>query len=174
MSLEKAVENMILCAGVKPTDRVLVVADDSIVLAAEGLYRRAATIAVKSALFNLDRFGPRPLAWAGRNRLVDMDLPSYERLSEYRLPHFFADRLYDLKIAAARAVVDAGDPAALLPLTLEPALDELLQGVRMGHAFDWRPLTEMEEALAKASRDEVFERALSAGRITRAEGDGTR
>ena len=62
MSIEKAVENMILCAGVKPADRVLVVADDSIVLAAEGLYRRAAAIAAKSALFNLDRFGPRPLA----------------------------------------------------------------------------------------------------------------
>lgn len=118
--------------------------------------------------------GPRPLAWAGRNRLADMDLPSYERLSEYRLPHFFAEHLYDLKIAAARAVVDAGDPAALLPLTLEPALDEFLQGVRMGHAFDWRPLAETGEALSKASREEVFERALSAGRITRAEEDGTR
>jgi hypothetical protein len=119
-------------------------------------------------------FGPRPLAWAGRSRLADLDMPSYERLAEYRLPHFFAERLYDLKIAAVRALVEAGDPAALLPLTLEPALDELLQGVRMGYGFDWRPLTETDEALAKANRDQVFERALSAGRITRAEEEGTR
>ncbi len=41
-----------------------------------------------------------PSHWAGRSRLADVDLPSYERLSEYRLPQLFADRLYDLKIAA--------------------------------------------------------------------------
>ncbi|MBK9089487.1 MAG: hypothetical protein IPL90_10735 [Holophagales bacterium] len=118
--------------------------------------------------------GPRPLAWAGRNRLADMDMPSYERLAEYQVPRFFAERLFDLKIAAIRAVVDAGDPAELLPLTLEPALDGLLEGMRMGYDFDWRPLAETDAALARASRDLVLERALSAGRITRADEEGTR
>ncbi len=141
--------------------------------AREAWSRLVSRLGEAEASARVAELGPRPLAWAGRNRLADMDMPSYERLSEYQLPRFFAERLYDLKVAAVRAVVAAGDPAALLPLTLEPALDELLQGVRMGYPFDWRPLTETDEALAKASRDEVLERALSAGRITRAEGEGS-
>ncbi|MBI5489376.1 MAG: aminopeptidase [Deltaproteobacteria bacterium] len=61
MSIEKAVENMILCAGLTKTDRVVVVGDDSIVRAAEELQRRGSAIVAKSVLFNLDRFGARPL-----------------------------------------------------------------------------------------------------------------
>lgn len=113
--------------------------------------------------------GPRPWAWAGRSRLADLEMPSYERLSEYRMPHLFADRLHDLKISAARAVVEAGDPAALLPLFLEPALDELVRGARMSHAFDWRPFAGAPRVLAGAERDEVLGAALASGRIARAD-----
>ena len=61
MSIERAVENMILSAGLKPTDRLVVVGDDSIHLCAEELVRRAEPLVAKCAAFNLDRCGPRPL-----------------------------------------------------------------------------------------------------------------
>jgi leucyl aminopeptidase (aminopeptidase T) len=61
MSIERAVENMILSAGLKPTDRLVVVGDDSIRLCVEELVRRAGPLVAKCAVFNLDRCGPRPL-----------------------------------------------------------------------------------------------------------------
>ena len=50
MSIERAVENMILSAGLKPTDRLVVVGDDSIRLCAEELVRRAGPLAALTAL----------------------------------------------------------------------------------------------------------------------------
>lgn len=117
-------------------------------------------------------FGPRPLAWAGRSRLVDLDMPAYERLAEYRGPQFFAERLYDLKVAVARALFEAGDPAALLPLSFASALDDLLRGVRMGWTFDWRPLAGADEPLGETARDRILEEALKTGRIMLAEEKG--
>jgi len=61
MSIERAVENMVLSAGFKPADRLVIVGDDSIKLAAEGLAVRAGPLVARCTAFNLDRFGPRPL-----------------------------------------------------------------------------------------------------------------
>lgn len=110
-------------------------------------------------------FGPRPWSWAGLSRLVDLDLPSYERLSRYREPQLFADRLSDLKVAVARSVFDAGDPAVLLPVLLAPALDDLFRVARMTSAFDWRALVAAHAPLGERERDRILEEALSAGRI---------
>ena len=56
---------------------------------------------------------------------------------------------------------------------LETALDEFLRGVRTSYAFDWRPLAQTDEAVARTSRDQLLEAALASGRITRAEEAGT-
>ena len=61
MSTERAVENMILSAGFKPTDRLVIIGDDSIKLAAEGLAKGAEPLVARCTAFNLDRFGSRPL-----------------------------------------------------------------------------------------------------------------
>ena len=115
--------------------------------------------------------GPRPFHWAGLGRLADVALPSYERLSEYRKPQYFADHLYDMKVAVVRSLVEAGDPAALVPLFLEPVLDGLIRGARMAFAFDWRSLTD-RRSFPAVSRDEVLGAALAKGRITRSERSG--
>jgi len=117
--------------------------------------------------------GPRPFQWTGRGRLADVDLPSYERLSEYRLPQLFAGRLYDLKITVARSMVETGEQAELFPLFLESALEGLLRRARMAFAFDWRALVEGVPGPVPAGRDEVLGAALEKGRITRSEGSGT-
>ena len=118
----------------------------------------------------LGELGPRPASLAGRYRLVDVDLPPYERLAEYRLPHLFADRLHDLKVVVAREVVAAGDPAALFPLLLDEALDALLTRARMAWAFDWRPLTGSDRRRTAADRDGLLGAAVEKGLLTRAEG----
>ena len=125
------------------------------------------------AAARIAELGPRPFHWAGRGRLADFDLPSYERLSEYRLPRLFADHLYDVKINVARTVVKAGDPPALFPLFLEAALDGLLRRAHMAFAFDWRALADGGRGLPPESRDEVLGAALEEGRITRSEVPGT-
>ena len=117
----------------------------------------------------LGELGPRPAGWAGRFRLVDLDLPSWERLAEYRLPHLFADRLYDLKVVVARDVVAAGDPAALYPLYLGEALDALLMRARMAWAFDWRPLTGADLPMTPEARERLLAAAVEKGLLTRAE-----
>lgn len=117
----------------------------------------------------LGELGPRPASQAGRFRLVDVDLPSYERLAEYRLPHLFSDRLYDLKVVVAREVVAAGDPASLYPLYLDDALDALLRRARMAWAFDWRALTGADRPRTAASRDDLLAAAVESGLLTRAE-----
>lgn len=118
----------------------------------------------------LAEYGPRPFHLAGLGRLSDADLPSYERLAEYRMPHPFAERLHDLKIDVARSVAASGDPAAILPVFLEPALDDLLVRARMAYAFDWRPLAGTAGAAATRTRENRLGEALSEGRIMRSQG----
>ena len=141
--------------------------------ASEAWGRLAGRLGEAGASARVAELGPRPFHWAGLGRLSDVDLPSYERLAEYRRPQFFADHLYDLKVAVARSVVEAGDPAALVPLFLEPALDGLLRRARMAFAFDWRSVADRRSFPAVA-REDVFGAALAGGRITRAETPGKR
>lgn len=124
------------------------------------------------AAARLAELGPRPFHWAGLSRLSDLDLPPYERLSSYRFPHLFSDRLHDLKVVVARSVVAAGDPAAALPIYLEPVLDGLLRRARMAWAFDWRPLTGADRPVGAAEREELLGEALEAGTLTRREARG--
>lgn len=137
--------------------------------AREARERLVARFGPEGARERLAELGPRAPSWLGRGRLADLDLPPYERLAEYRLPDFFADRVYDLKLEAARAVVAAGDPAPLLPLLLAPALDELLAGARMAHAFDWAPIVRPRRSLDAEFRAKALSAALEAGRVTLAE-----
>lgn len=125
------------------------------------------------AVDRIAELGPRPFDWTGRGRLADVDLPSYERLSEYRLPQIFAGRLYDLKITVARSMVETGEQAELFPLFAESALEGLLRRARMAFAFDWRPLVDHGTGLTPAGRDDALGAALEKGRITRSEGPGT-
>jgi len=120
----------------------------------------------------LAELGPRAFHWEGRSRLGDVTLPSYERLSEYRVPQVFGDRLHDLPIAVARSVSDAGDPAALVPLVLRSALEDLMRRARMAYAFDWRPLAATSGSFWPAQRDAVVGAALSEGRVRRMEVPG--
>ena len=129
--------------------------------------RRVARLGEAGATAGLAELGPRAFHWEGRNRLADLDLPSYERLSEYRVPQVFGDRLHDLQVAVARSVSDAGDPAALVPLVLRSALDGLLERARMAFAFDWRPLAATSAAYWPAARDEVLGAALAERRVRR-------
>ncbi len=140
--------------------------------AREAWTRLASRTGEAEASRRVAELGPRPLAWAGRSRPADLDMPAYERLAQYRGPQLFAERLYDLKVAVARAVFEAGDPAALLPLSFASALDDLLRGATMGWTFDWRPLAMPDEPPGKAGRDRVLEEALQAGRIMLAEEEG--
>lgn len=125
------------------------------------------------AVVRIAEIGPRPFHWTGLGRLADSDLPSYERLSEYRKSQLFADHLYDTKVTVARSVVETGDPAALFPLFLESALDGLLRRSRMAFAFDWRSLAGARRSAPAAGREDVLDAALAKGRITRSEGSGT-
>jgi hypothetical protein len=129
--------------------------------------RRAARLGEAAAKACLAEVGPRAFHWEGRSRLADLDLPSYERLAEYRVPQVFGDRLHDLQIAVTRTVSDAGDPAALVPLVLRSALDGLLKGARMAYAFDWRALAASSATFWPAARDEILGAALAEGRVRR-------
>lgn len=159
--------------------RLVLRADDSLPRVPAALEARAAwgrlvgRFGEAGAVDRIAELGPRPFHWTGRGRLADVDLPSYERLSEYRLPQLFADRLYDLKITVARSIVDTGEQAELFPLFVESALEGLLRRARMTHAFDWRPLVDGVPGPTPAGRDEVLGTALEKGRITRSEGPGT-
>lgn len=133
--------------------------------ALEAWTRLVARLGEAGASRRVAELGPRPWSWAGLSRLADLDLPPYERLSRYLEPQLFADRLYDLKVAVARSVFSAGDPAALLPVFLAPALDDLFRTARMTSAFDWRALVPAREPLGEGGRDRVLEEALAAGRI---------
>lgn len=117
----------------------------------------------------LAEFGPRPATWMGAFRLVDVEMPSFERLAEYRVPMPFADRIFDLKIHAARLLSDARLPAALLPVVLEPALDDLLTSTSMAYASDWRAIVRRVRSYGPPELERWVEGAITAGRITREE-----
>lgn len=115
----------------------------------------------------LAQFGPRPVNYAGRFRLTDMDLPPYERLTAYRGTQMFSDRLYDLKIAVARRIWEAGLPAATLPLVLPAALDEMISRLRMGFSYDWASVVRSAQSFSKADLNRHLDDALKAGRLAR-------
>lgn len=123
----------------------------------------------RGARDRLAEFGPRAVAYSGRMRLSDVDLPPYERLAAYRTPQLFSDRLYDLKIAVARVVSENGMPAAVLALVLPGAVDRMMAGVRMAFAYDWRSIVRKANAFGISDLELHLEEALKAGRLVRDE-----
>jgi len=115
----------------------------------------------------LAQFGPRAVWYAGRFRLTDMDLPPYERLASYRTAQLLSDRLFDLKIAVACRIHDAGLPAATLPLVLPGALDEMLAGLKMSFAYDWSSTVRAAHSFGKADLDRLLDDAVRTGRLVR-------
>jgi hypothetical protein len=94
-------------------------------------------------------------------------MPPYERLSAYRRPEMLGDRLYDLKIAAACRVAEAGLPAAILPIVLPAALDSMLGRLRMAYAYDWRATTRAASEFSAGDLQAIVDDAIGAGRIVR-------
>ena len=137
--------------------------------ARDALARLQARFGERGAGDRLAEFGPRAVAYAGRMRLSDLDLPSYERLAAYRTPQLFSDRLYDLKIAVARVVSENGMPAALLPLVLPGAVDRMMADVKMAFAYDWRSIVRKANAFGLPDLELHLEEALKAGRLVRDE-----
>ncbi len=137
--------------------------------ARDALARLQGKFGERGAGDRLAEFGPRVVAYAGRMRLFDADLPPYERLAAYRTPQLFSDRLYDLKIAVARVVSENGMPAALLPLLLPGAADRMMADVRMAFAYDWRSIVEKANAFDVPALELQLEEALKAGRLVRDE-----
>jgi hypothetical protein len=135
--------------------------------AKEALDRLERKFGEAGARGRLAEFGPRAVAYAGRLRLSDLDLPPYERLAAYRTPQLFSDRLYDVKISVARAVSEAGLPAAVLPAVLPGAVDRMLADVKMAFAFDWRSLVRKAYAFDAQELDFHLDEALKAGRLVR-------
>lgn len=137
--------------------------------ARDALARLQAKLGERGARDRLAEFGPRAIAYAGRFRLTDLDLPPYERLAAYRTPQLFSDRLYDLKIAVARVVSENGMPAALLPLVLPGAVDRMMADVRMAFAYDWRSIVRKANAFGVEDLELHLDEALKAGRLVRDE-----
>jgi hypothetical protein len=115
----------------------------------------------------LAQFGPRAVWYAGRFRLTDIDLPPYERLASYRTAQLLSDRLYDLKIAVACRVHDAGLPAATLALVLPGALDEMMAGLKMSFAFDWSSTVRAATSFGRENLDRLLDEAVRTGRLAR-------
>jgi hypothetical protein len=135
--------------------------------AKEALAALEGRLGAEGARERLAEFGPRAVAWAGRMRLTDLDLPPYENLAAYRAPQLFADRLYDWKIAVARVVADAGLPAAALPLVLPQAVDEMMGDLRMAFAYDWNAIVRRSSAFGAADLGRLLDESLQAGRLLR-------
>lgn len=131
------------------------------------LQRLRARFGEGGAQERLAQFGPRAVNFAGRFRLTDMDLPPYERLTAYRGTQMFSDRLYDLKIAVARRIWEAGLPAAALPLVLPAALDEMISRLRMAFSYDWASVVRSAQSFSKADLDRLLDDALKTGRLAR-------
>jgi hypothetical protein len=144
-----------------------VAAPDSAATAKQALERLAERHGPAGARDRLAEFGPRAVAWAGRARLTDMDLPAYESLAAYRAPQLFADRLYDWKIAVARAVADAGLPAQILPLVLPRAVDEMMSDLKMAFPYDWNAIVRRSSTFGAADVTRLLDEGLQAGRLHR-------
>jgi hypothetical protein len=113
------------------------------------------------------QFGPRATFYAGRFELTDIELPPFERLADYRTPQLLSDRLYDLKIAVARRVSEAGLPAAVLPIVLSGALDEMLGSVKMAFAYNWAAAVRAAQSFSSADVDRLLDASLQSGRLMR-------
>jgi hypothetical protein len=137
--------------------------------ARDAFARLQAKFGERGAGDRLAEFGPRTVAYAGRMRLSDLDLPPYERLASYRTPQLFSDRLYDLKVAVARVVSENGLPAALLPLVLPGAVDKMMADVRMAFAYDWRSIVRKANAFGLPDLEFHLDEALKSGRLVRDE-----
>jgi len=133
----------------------------------EALGRLEARFGAAGARDRLAEFGPRAVAWSGRMRLTDLDLPAYESLAAYRTPQLFGDRLYDWKISVARAVAEADLPAAILPLVLPRAVDEMMSDLKMAFPYDWRSIVRRSSGFGAADLGQLLEDGLSAGRLVR-------
>jgi hypothetical protein len=144
-----------------------VAAPDSAATAKQALDRLTERLGPAGARDRLAEFGPRAVAWAGRVRLTDMDLPAYESLAAYRTPQLFADRLYDWKIAVARAVADAGLPAQILPLVLPRAVDEMMSDLKMAFPYDWSAIVRRSNTFGAADVTRLLDEGLQAGRLHR-------
>jgi hypothetical protein len=144
-----------------------VAAPDSAATAKQALERLAERHGPAGARDRLAEFGPRAVAWAGRVRLTDMDLPAYESLAAYRAPQLFADRLYDWKIVVARAVADAGLPAEILPLVLPRAVDEMMSDLKMAFPYDWNAIVRRSSTFGAADVTRLLDEELQAGRLHR-------
>ena len=139
----------------------------SVAAAKEALKRLEERYGAAGARERLAEFGPRAIAWAGRMRLTDLDMPPYESLAAYRTPLLFADRLYDWKIAVARAVTAAGLPAAILPLVLPKAVDEMMSDLKMAFPYDWSAIVRRSARFGPADVNRVLDESLQAGRLMR-------
>jgi hypothetical protein len=146
-----------------------VAAGDAAGQARDALARLQARLGERGAGDRLAEFGPRSVAYAGRMRLSDLDLPPYERLATYRTPQLFSDRLYDVKIAVARVISENGMPAALLPLVLPRAVDRMMADVKMAFAYDWRSIVRRANAFGVPELELQMDEALKAGRLVRDE-----
>lgn len=144
-------------------------AGDAAGQARDALSRLQARLGERGAGDRLAEFGPRTVAYAGRMRLSDLDLPPYERLAAYRTPQLFSDRLYDIKIAVARVISENGMPAALLPLVLPGAVDRMMADVKMAFAYDWRSIVRKANAFGVSDLEFQMDEALKAGRLVRDE-----
>ena len=136
-------------------------------LAKEAHARLEARFGAAGARDRLAEFGPRAVAWAGRMRLTDLDLPAYETLAAYRRPQLFGDRLYDWKIAVVRAVADAGLPAAILPLILPRAMDEMMSDLTMSFPYDWSAIVRRSSGFGATDIGNLLDEGLQAGRLLR-------
>jgi hypothetical protein len=125
----------------------------------------------RGATERLAEFGPRAVAYLGRMRLSDLDLPPYERLAAYRTPQLFSDRLYDAKLAVARVISENGMPAALLALVLPGAVDKMMAEVRMAFAYDWKSIVRKADAFGAADLERQLDEALKSGRLVRDESE---
>ena len=153
-----------LAEGRGPSELPLVPSADR---AREALGRLRSRAGEAGARDRLAQFGPRAVFYAGRFSLTDLELPPYERLADYRTPQLLSDRLYDLKISVARRVSDAGLPAAVLPIVVSGALDEMLGSLKMAFAYNWGAVVRAAQAFSAADVDRLLDAALRSGRLTR-------
>jgi hypothetical protein len=139
----------------------------SALAAKQALARLEERLGADGARERLAELGPRAFAWAGRQRLTDLDLPPYESLAAYRTPQLFADRLYDWKIAVARVVAEAGLPAGILPLVLPRAVDVMMSELKMAFPYDWSAIVRKSAAFGPTQLARLLDEALQAGRLLR-------
>jgi hypothetical protein len=139
----------------------------SALAAKRALARLEERLGADGARERLAELGPRAFAWAGRQRLTDLDLPPYESLAAYRMPQLFADRLYDWKIAVARVVAEAGLPAGILPLVLPRAVDVMISELKMAFPYDWSAIVRKSAAFGPTQLARLLDEGLQAGRLLR-------